>query len=75
MTTSEAALLETRIVEMVFPNQTNHYGTLFGGDALRLIDYTTAMPAVRVDCVFDSLSRELRSLLLLTSPTVGLSAL
>jgi acyl-CoA hydrolase len=24
---------ETRIVEMVFPNQTNHYGTLFGDHA------------------------------------------
>jgi acyl-CoA hydrolase len=29
---------ETRIVEMVFPNQTNHYGTVFGGDVLRLMD-------------------------------------
>ena len=39
MTTSNAASpRETRIVEMVFPNQTNHYGTLFGGDALRLMD-------------------------------------
>jgi acyl-CoA hydrolase len=31
MTTSDnAAPFETRIVEMAFPNQTNHYGTLFG---------------------------------------------
>jgi acyl-CoA hydrolase len=39
MTTSDVAgPRETRMVEMVFPNQTNHYGTLFGGDALRLMD-------------------------------------
>ena len=39
MTTSDAVgPRETRIVEMVFPNQANHYGTLFGGDALRLMD-------------------------------------
>ena len=25
---------ETRFVEMVFPGLSNHYGTLFGGDAL-----------------------------------------
>jgi len=25
---------ETRFVEMVFPEQANHYGTLFGGHAL-----------------------------------------
>lgn len=29
---------EARIVGMVFPNHTNHYRTLFGGDALRLMD-------------------------------------
>ncbi len=40
MTTSNQEIpRETRIVEMVFPNQTNHYGTLFGGDALLLMDY------------------------------------
>jgi thioesterase superfamily protein len=37
MTSSQDSPRETRIVEMVFPNQTNHYGTLFGGDALRLM--------------------------------------
>src|SRR5258705_13609300 len=26
------------MIEMVFPGQTNHYGTLFGGHALRLMD-------------------------------------
>ncbi len=38
MTSDNGGSRETRIVEMVFPNQTNHYGTLFGGDALRLMD-------------------------------------
>ena len=28
---------ETRFVEMVFPEQANHYGTLFGGNALSLM--------------------------------------
>jgi len=31
------------MADMVFPPQTNHYGTLFGGDALRML---TAAPAV-----------------------------
>lgn len=26
------------MIEMVFPDQTNHYGTLLGGHALRLVD-------------------------------------
>jgi acyl-CoA hydrolase len=30
-------LTECRLVEMVFPEQTNHYGTLFGGQALALM--------------------------------------
>jgi acyl-CoA hydrolase len=48
MTTSDAAgPRETRIVEMVFPNQTNHYGTLFGGDALRLMDMAAFVTASR----------------------------
>ncbi len=48
MTTSDAARpQETRIVEMVFPNQTNHYGTLFGGDALRLMDMAAFVTASR----------------------------
>jgi acyl-CoA hydrolase len=38
---------ETRIVEMVFPNQANHYGTLFGGDALRLMDMAAFLAASR----------------------------
>lgn len=28
---------ETRFVEMIFPEQSNHYGTLFGGTALSLM--------------------------------------
>jgi acyl-CoA hydrolase len=48
MTTSDIpAPRETRIVEMVFPNQTNHYGTLFGGDALRLMDMAAFVTASR----------------------------
>ena len=48
MTTSNSAgPQETRIVEMVFPNQTNHYGTLFGGDALRLMDMAAFVAASR----------------------------
>jgi acyl-CoA hydrolase len=35
------------IAEMVFPNQTNHYGTLFGGDALRLMDKAAFIAASR----------------------------
>src|SRR5260221_10966467 len=38
---------ETRIVAMVFPNPTNHYGTLFGGDARRLMDMAAFVTASR----------------------------
>lgn len=38
---------ETRIVEMVFPDQTNHYGTLFGGRALSLMDKAAFIAASR----------------------------
>ena len=38
---------ETHIVEMVFPNQTNHYGTLFGGHALELMDKSAFITASR----------------------------
>jgi len=33
--------------EMVFPNQTNHYGTLFGGHALELMDKSAFITASR----------------------------
>lgn len=38
---------ETRLIEMVFPNQTNHYGTLFGGRALDLMDKCAFITASR----------------------------
>jgi len=48
MTTFDPAeARDTRIVEMVFPNQANHYGTLFGGDALRLMDMAAFVAASR----------------------------
>lgn len=48
MTTSDLPTAqETRIVKMVFPNQANHYGTLFGGDALRLMDMAAFVAASR----------------------------
>jgi acyl-CoA hydrolase len=37
----------TRMVEMVFPDQTNHYGTLFGGHALRMMDMAAFVAASR----------------------------
>lgn len=36
-----------RLVEMVFPEQTNHYGTLFGGQALALMDKAAFVVASR----------------------------
>lgn len=38
---------EARLVEMVFPEQTNHYGTLFGGQALALMDKAAFIVASR----------------------------
>jgi acyl-CoA hydrolase len=35
------------MIEMVFPDQTNHYGTLFGGHALRLMDKVAFVAASR----------------------------
>jgi uncharacterized protein (TIGR00369 family) len=40
-------LVEARVIEMVFPNQTNHYGTLFGGQALALMDKAAFIAASR----------------------------
>jgi acyl-CoA hydrolase len=40
-------ILETRLIEMVFPGQTNHYGTLFGGQALALMDKAAFITASR----------------------------
>jgi len=35
------------LVDMVFPGQTNHYGTLFGGDALRMMGKAAFIAATR----------------------------
>jgi acyl-CoA hydrolase len=45
MTNNPAPLLS--MIEMVFPDQTNHYGTLFGGHALRLMDKAAFVAASR----------------------------
>jgi acyl-CoA hydrolase len=46
-TTEDYSPYDTRMVEMVFPNQTNHYGTLFGGHALELMDKSAFITASR----------------------------
>jgi acyl-CoA hydrolase len=38
---------ETRLVEMVFPERANHYGTLFGGEALSLLGKAAFIAASR----------------------------
>jgi len=38
---------ETRFLEMVFPGLSNHYGTLFGGDALKLMGKAAFVAAAR----------------------------
>ena len=38
---------EVRMVELIFPHQTNHYGTLFGGHALGLMDKAAFLSATR----------------------------
>ncbi len=38
---------ETRVFKAVFPNTTNHYGTLFGGTALQLMDEVSFICATR----------------------------
>jgi uncharacterized protein (TIGR00369 family) len=40
-------ITECRLLEMVFPQQANHYGTLFGGQALALMDKAAFMVASR----------------------------
>lgn len=40
-------ITQTTHVEMVFPEQTNHYGTLFGGQALALMDKAAFVVASR----------------------------
>lgn len=41
------AVTEVRLVEMVFPDRTNHYGTLSGGEALALRDKAAFVAASR----------------------------
>lgn len=38
---------ETRFVEMIFPDLANHYGTLFGGNALSLMGKAAFVAATR----------------------------
>ncbi len=38
---------KTRLFKAVFPNTTNHYGTLFGGTALQLMDEVSFICATR----------------------------
>jgi len=40
-------LTEARMIEIVFPGQTNHLGTLFGGQALALMDKAAFIAASR----------------------------
>lgn len=39
--------IQSQLIEMVFPSQTNHYGTLFGGQALALMDKAAFITASR----------------------------
>lgn len=39
--------MRTRIAEMIFPEQANHYGTLFGGHALSLMAKAAFVEATR----------------------------
>ncbi len=41
------AAAETRIFKMVFSNTTNNYGTLFGGNAMQLMDEVAFIAATR----------------------------
>ncbi|GIK49299.1 MAG: acyl-CoA thioesterase [Hyphomonadaceae bacterium] len=42
-----AEAVETRFIEMVFPSEANHYGTLFGGNALALMGKAAFVAATR----------------------------
>ncbi|MEX6725610.1 acyl-CoA thioesterase [Parapedomonas caeni] len=42
-----ASVPETRLCDMVFPEQANHYGTLFGGAALNLMGKAAFIAASR----------------------------
>src|ERR1700738_4921899 len=38
---------ETRLIDVVFPDRANHYGTLFGGNALHPMDKAAFIAATR----------------------------
>jgi acyl-CoA hydrolase len=44
---SQTSAQTVTMIEVVFPDQTNHYGTLFGGHALRLMHKTAFVAASR----------------------------
>jgi len=45
--TPEARPIESRLIEIVFPDHTNHLGTLFGGQALAWMDKAAFVVATR----------------------------
>src|SRR5699024_1350377 len=47
MAPSGVSLTEARLLEMVFPDHTNHLGTLFGGQALAWMDKAAFIAASR----------------------------
>ena len=47
MENSTSGEAESRFVEMIFPEQANHYGTLFGGTALNLMGKAAFVAATR----------------------------
>lgn len=44
---NESEPIVERRTEIVFPNETNHYGTLFGGKALAMMDVVASIAAMR----------------------------
>ncbi len=44
---SDRTITEARLLEMVFPDHTNHLGTLFGGQALAWMDMAAFIAASR----------------------------
>jgi acyl-CoA hydrolase len=58
--TEPSTVPDVILAEMVFPNQTNHYGTLFGGEALKIMDkaaFIIASRASRMPVVTVSVER------------------
>ena len=44
---ASGTIRESRLLDVVFPEQSNHYGTLFGGQALALMDKAAFVVASR----------------------------